>query len=630
MVNELPNIAVQGYNRERQVTFWNDASVKLYGYTAQEAMGRKLEDLIIPESLKGKVIDAIRTWFDNDVAMPSSERILRHKDGNHVSVYSSHVMQVTGQDEKTMYCVDIDLAELEQAKAREQTSRSFYRQLFDHSSSGVAVYEAIDNGRDFTFKDFNRAGEKIEKIRKDELLGRRVTEVFPGVAEFGLLDVFRRVWRTEVPEQYPLSYYQDGRLKGWRENRFYKLSTGEIVAVYDDMTQQKLLEEQQQTMARKLQQAKKMEAIGLMAGGVAHDLNNILSGITGYPELLLLQLPGESDLRKPLEAIKDSGERAAAVVADLLTVARGVASNRTVISLNTLVRVFLDSLECKKLRSQYLQVEYRLQFADNLPNISCSAVHINKCIMNLVKNAAEAMKESGTITLTTSSRVLEQQWARENGLEQGEYVVLEVADTGVGIPKENIEHIFEPFYTKKVMGRSGTGLGLAVVWNTLKEHDGTAIVRSNDQGTVFELFFPIAADDITQQELNAQGIPQGNGETVLIVDDEALLRDIARQMLARLGYSVDTVRSGESAIEFVKKKPIDLILIDMLMEPGMSGRQTYEEITKRYHGQKAVVASGFSESEDVKATLQLGAGGFIKKPYSMDQLGRVVKEVLNS
>ncbi|MBU0961346.1 MAG: response regulator, partial [Proteobacteria bacterium] len=388
-------------------------------------------------------------------------------------------------------------------------------------------------------------------------------------------------------------------------------------------------EQEKKILQEQLFRASKMEAIGLMAGGVAHDLNNILTGITGYPELLLLQLPEDSELRKPIEEIKKSGERAAAVVADLLTVARGVASVRTAASLKTLVTEYLDSPEHHHLCSLCPQVMCYHTLADDLPDISCSPIHIKKCIMNLVINAAEAIGDSGSIILKTSSIVPDMQWARENELEQKEYVILTVTDTGPGISKESVEHIFEPFYTKKVMGRSGTGLGLTVVWNTMKDHGGKIFVESSNRGTCFQLYFPVSKEkEVIQIETEKTEKIIGNGEHILIVDDEPQVRDIAGQMLQSQGYKVDSVRSGELAVEFVRKKSVDLIVIDMLMEPGMSGRRTYEEIIELYPDQKAIIASGFSENDDVQMTLQLGAGGFIKKPYSMNQLGLAVKEAL--
>ncbi|MCP4337457.1 MAG: ABC transporter substrate-binding protein [Desulfobulbaceae bacterium] len=506
-----------------------------------------------------------------------------------------------------------------------------YKDLFDHSTSGVAVYDQVDDGQDFIFKDFNKACEKIETIPREAVLGRKVTEVFPGVEKFGLLDVLRQVWQTGEPALHPVSLYKDGKIQGWRENRVYKLPTGEIVAVYDDITKQKQLEHEKQIVETQLQRAQKMEAIGLMAGGVAHDLNNILAGMTGYPELLLLTLPEDSDLRQPIEAIKESGKRAAAVVADLLTVARGAASTRSVANLNTLIIEYVDSPEWRQLHSLNQHIRCEKILDENLPNISCSPIHIKKCIMNLVTNGVEAMDTSGSIELCTNAVSPELQWLTEHGLTQKEYVVLTVTDTGIGIPKDDIEHIFEPFYSKKVMGRSGTGLGLAVVWNTVEDHDGKIFVESSENGTCFQLYFPTTnVEDASQPENNVKEKITGNNERILVVDDEPQLCDIASQMLQASGYNVDTVSSGELAIKYLEENSVDIIVIDMLMEPGMNGYQTYKEMLKLYPDQKAIIVSGFSESDDVKAALKIGATGFFKKPYSMDQLVQAVNGALNS
>jgi CheY-like chemotaxis protein len=373
-----------------------------------------------------------------------------------------------------------------------------------------------------------------------------------------------------------------------------------------------------------------MQAIGLMAGGVAHDLNNILSGIVSYPELLLHQLPENSNLRRPLLAIHRSGKRAATVVADLLTVARGAAAEQQVHDLNRMVRQYLDSPECVKLKELYPHINRQVNLDATKPFISCSPAHIQKCLMNLMINAAEAIDDQGMIRVATVNRYIVSEKEAGQDLPEGEYVVLTVEDDGSGISETDLEHIFEPFYSRKMMGRSGTGLGLTVVWNTVQDHGGRVQVESSGGGTVFRLSFPVvtgedrsaAKDDDATVNLN------GNRELVLVVDDEPQLRDIAAQILNDLNYRVESVESGEQAVEFIKKQPVDLVLIDMLMEPGMNGRQTYEEIVRLHPGQKSIIVSGFSESHDVKVALKLGVKGFLKKPYSIEQLGMAVKESL--
>lgn len=404
-----------------------------------------------------------------------------------------------------------------------------------------------------------------------------------------------------------------------------------IIVASINMTDQKRVEETQTKLEKQLRQAQTMKSLGLMAGGVAHDLNNILSGIVGYPDLILNGMSDGKDLRELILAIKNSGERAATVVADLLTIARGAASARERRNLNEIITEFLNSPECKNLKKLYPDITWQNRLDSKMPYISCSPVHINKCIVNLVTNAAEAIAESGSINITTSNQCLTPQAAIKLDMKAGDYSVLEVRDTGKGLPEEEKELIFEPFYTNKVLGRSGTGLGLTVVWNTVNEHGGKIIVESDSAGTSFKLFFPIAEDQKQSQEENCsiEDFAHQQGH-ILIVDDDSQILDIASRMLVQLGYTVDSVSSGEQAVEFLKEQSVDLILLDMLMEPGMNGYQTYKKIVIQKPRQKAIITSGFSESTDVKAAVQLGVHGFLKKPYAIEQLGKLVKEALAS
>ena len=387
--------------------------------------------------------------------------------------------------------------------------------------------------------------------------------------------------------------------------------------------------EERKRMEVLIHRAQKMEAIGMMAGGVAHDLNNILSGILSYPELMLLDLPRESPLRRPLQIIQDAGQRAADVVADLLTVARGAAATKQLTQLNSVVSEYLKAPELKYPCSANPEITIKTELADDLMYIECSPVHIRKCILNLTLNAMEASGQSGTVTISTKNRYIDTPVRGYDNVRPGEYVILSVKDTGEGIAPQDLEHIFEPFYTKKIMGRSGTGLGLAVVWNTVQDHDGYIDVITSPEGTCFEIYFP-ATRDVPEHviEKDSMNLSRGNGETVLVIDDEDYQRDIAYALLKHLGYKPHTVASGEEAIEFLSKSPVDLLLLDMIMNPGISGRQTYEQIIRMYPGQPAVIASGFSKTEDVKHTQKLGAGCFIKKPYTLTQLGTAVAREL--
>ena len=513
-----------------------------------------------------------------------------------------------------------------------ETSEAFYRQLFDHGSNAIAIYQAVNNGKDFIIVDFNKVAEETEKLKRDDIIGKNVKDVFPALQESGLLDVFKEVWESDEPFFHPPFYYNDGRIEGWRQNRVYKLPTGEIVTMYDDLTLQKQAEEEKQVMEQQLLQAQKMEAIGLLAGGVAHDLNNMLTSIVNYPEILLLQLSEESPWRSPIEKIRESGLRAAAIVADLLTVARGVAKHMETVDVNTLLDTFLDSPEFEQIEADHPHVSYITEPGTNLPAVSCSPVHVIQCIMNLVLNGSEAISGAGSITLHSRAETVEQALGVKYGIEPGPYVVIGVSDTGSGIPEENVDHIFEPFYTKKVMGKkSGTGLGLSIVWNTMLDHHGKAIVHSSQIGSHFDLYFPATKQTPTAHQTKPILTElQGKGETILVVDDEPQLRIIASQILEKLGYTAITKESGEEAFTYVKNHPVDLLLLDMIMDPGLNGRETYEKILSICPNQRALLVSGYSETVEVEKAFALGASAFVKKPYSMHELGVAIKKIFIS
>lgn len=384
-------------------------------------------------------------------------------------------------------------------------------------------------------------------------------------------------------------------------------------------------------LQQQLHRDSKMKAIGLMAGGVAHDLNNILSGVISYPELMLLDLEEDSPLRRPLKAIRQSGLDASDVVSDLLTVARGIAAKTEILNPNDLIRDYLDSADFKQLLASYPLIGATTSLAPDLQNISCSPIHFRKCLMNLTTNGLEAIAGNGQLSISTENHHQETSSgpADKGGLGAGDYAKIIFHDSGTGIGPDEINHIFEPFYTKKVMGRSGTGLGLAVIWNTMQDHGGIVAVTSNSHGTTFTLYFPcVEAEGITVMKQGESALIKGRGETILVIDDEQRQRDIAGDLLTSLGYMVETSASGEEAVEYLKSHSVDMLVLDMIMSPGQNGLVTYQQILELHPAQKALIASGFAENGDVRATLSLGASGFISKPYTMQEIGSAIYKIL--
>ncbi len=565
------------------------------------------------------------------VAVHVEDEVFWKKDGKAIHVeYRSHPIFKDNEVTGAVITV-INISKRWKAQQALHESEERYRSLVQTAHDAIV---SINRFGEIIF--WNASAERIFGYSSDKILGHNVTEIMPESYRTAHKFAIQSISGPESSKLVGRSIELTGRKEDGSEFPIeLSLSSWErdgilcFTSIIRDISDRKETENEKAKLFDRLQRARKMEAIGLMAGGVAHDLNNILSGIVSYPELVLMKLPKDSNVRPAIEAIHESGVRASEVVADLLTVARGVASSKQTANLNTLVIEYLTSPEGEKLKEYYPAITILTDCQKDLNNISCSPVHIKKCLMNLMTNATEAMEKKGKIIISTRNQYLRSPIDKHNYVPKGDYVVLKIKDTGEGISHSDIDHIFEPFYTKKIMGRSGTGLGLAIVWNTIKDHGGGISVSSNENGTSFELFFPIT-HDIPAKKIQALGIDQlqGSREKILVVDDEPLLREIAIDILESLNYQGHSVSSGEEAVDYLSEEKVHLVILDMVMDPGMNGRETYEQILELHPTQKALICSGFSENEDVEEAQRLGAGSFVKKPYSLEQLGFAIKEEL--
>jgi len=401
--------------------------------------------------------------------------------------------------------------------------------------------------------------------------------------------------------------------------------------VVEEITHRKRMDEERQKLEERLKRAEKMETLGQLAGGIAHDLNNILGVLVGYSELLQEKIEEPSPLRRYVDSILQSGIRAAAIIQDLLTMARRGVSVSEAVNFNRLVEAYMRSPEFEAVRAHHPLVTYRTDLGKDLINILGSQVHLTKAITNLVSNASEAIAGRGEVTIRTENRYMDQPIQGYDHIDEGDYIAFTVSDTGKGISPEDLGKIFEPFYTKKVMGRSGTGLGLTVVWGTVKDHRGYIDVKSEEgTGSHFTLYFPVTREEIAEER---KGAPpetlQCRGESVLVVDDVKEQRELAVSMLTRLDCRVSAVSSGEEALEYVRTNRVDLIVLDMIMDPGMDGLETYRRILEIRPGQKAIIVSGFSETEKVREAQALGAGAYVRKPYMLEKIGLAIRQELD-
>jgi two-component system cell cycle sensor histidine kinase/response regulator CckA len=477
----------------------------------------------------------------------------------------------------------------------------------------------------------HKGAREDQYVSPEEFLGKKISEIVPPEAGTLFLKKIEDALSTRRIQIFEYELPIKGKSLNF-ECRMVSFTEETTMAIVRNITESKQAAKDKSRLEEQLRKAQKMEAIGTLAGGVAHDLNNVLSGLVTYPELILMDLPQDSPLRKSILAIQKSGERATNIVQDLLTLARRGVSVSEVVNVNDIIRDFIKSPEYEKLKQNHPNVQLETDLELNLLSVGGSSVHLSKTLMNLVSNATEAMPEGGIVSISSENRYIDKPIRGYDDIEEGDYVTLRVSDSGIGIPAHDIERIFEPFYTKKAMGRSGTGLGMAVVWGTVKDHKGYIDVQSVEgKGSTFVIYLPASRQELSREEmpLSIEDY-MGNGERILVVDDVEEQRDIASRVLQKLGYSVKSVSSGEEAVDYMKNNSADLLVLDMIMDPGIDGLETYKRILQLHPHQKAIIASGFTESKRVKEAQKLGAGAYVKKPYLLEKVAVAIREELYS
>ena len=404
-------------------------------------------------------------------------------------------------------------------------------------------------------------------------------------------------------------------------------------------------EQHEQTLKDRLARAERLESVGMLAGGVAHDLNNMLGPIVALPELMLMELddlPDEAaatrkSLRQDLSMIETAAKRAAMVIGDLLSLSRRGNVTKRALDLNKIMSITKASPELIALSAEFPEVSITFSMTDEPLPVRGSDAHLVRILTNLTRNAAEAIVGTGSITLTTGKASIAEPMVGLELMEPGEYALITVADTGCGIDESEIARIFDPFYTKKQQGaRSGTGLGLSLAHGIVKDHEGFLDLHSEiGKGTTFELYIPLEQGTVITSDVEpVKELPRGS-ERILIIDDDTGQRTIADRTLSALGYDATTAASGREGVALVRalgaegSPPYDLILLDMIMEADFDGVETYTAITELHPDQRFIVISGYTTTERGQLLLSRGVP-WVSKPYSTTTLAQVVRVALDS
>jgi len=471
----------------------------------------------------------------------------------------------------------------------------------------------------------NEAFERHTGWHRDEVIGRPGSILDgPGTDASLIARMHEHLRRGETIRAEVLQYTREGR-EYWAELVVVPVhdSTGEHthwVSVHRDVSERKQLEGQ-------LFQAQKMEAVGRLAGGVAHDFNNVLTAISGFSELLLEELPAGEGPHEEVQQIKAAAERATGLTRQLLAFSRKQILRPRLVDVGALVRTVERLLE----RAVTEEVVIRMHVAEFTSPVLADAVQLEQVLLNLAVNASEAMPDGGTLTIEVSDIALGESYAhRHHGVQPGHYVCLSVSDTGVGMDRATRERIWEPFFTTKL---GGTGLGLSTVYGIVRQSGGHVWVYSEPgTGTTFRIYLPVSTNDVPDEAIDhAPASALGGTETILVVEDEALVRNVTRAMLSRRGYTVLVANDGDHAQRIASEHfgVIDLLLTDVVM-PRANGRRVAERLRMLRPGLRVVYMSGYTEDAIVHHGVLEAGIVLLEKPFTEGDLARTVRAVLDA
>ncbi len=620
MIDQILATSLEGFilaDTEGKILDVNASYCEMVGYRREELLEMSIFDM--EQSMSA---DQIRQRIREMVSAGGAkfQTCHRHKNGGMVELEVS-ITIITRDDTPLVAAFVRDVTEQKKMLEALQASEKSYRELFDNATDAIYIQD-----REGRFLDVNQGAVKMYGYPREFFIGK-TPEPLSAPGKNDLKKVGEMVQKAFEGEPQRFEFWglrSNGEAfpKEVRLNKGTYMGRDVVIAFAQDITERKRLEEQ-------LLQAQKMEAIGKLAGGVAHDFNNLLTVINGYSDLLLQQISPDDPTYISIQQIQKAGIRATELTAQLLAFSRRQMIQPSILNLNHVVKDTEKML--RRLIGENIILETFLE--ENLGNIRADMGQMEQIILNLAVNARDAMPRGGKLIIETANVILDDEYTRQHiDVQPGQYVLLAITDTGLGMDTEILPHIFEPFFTTKKVGE-GTGLGLSTVYGIVKQNKGNIWVYSEPgEGSTFKIYLPRVDEEISFQN-HHQRIPSRlrGTETILIVEDDENVRKLSKEVLLTQGYRVLEAHNGEQAIEIYKQQgeTIDLILTDVIM-PGMSGKELVDLLLSINAELKVIFFSGYTDNTIVHQGILDEDTHFIQKPFSPLALLEKIRTVLDS
>ncbi len=602
-------------DEQGRVVFWNPAAEQVFGYTKEEVLGQVLWGLVFPEEVFSEAMARILSFGQtgtDEAAGRTTEQNLRRKNGE---VFPAEMSLAAMEVDGRWHSVSIvrDITRRRKAEETLRQSEHKYRTLVERASEGIVIIQdglvkyanpslakilgySVEELIDTSFLDYAHPDElaAVKEIYDDRMSGEASPTAYSSVLRH------RDGHRISVEVSAAVIQYEDrpadlGSLRDVTEiERLWKLES----------------------------RAKRLETAGQIAGQVAHDFNNLLGPLMAYPGIARDELPEDHPVLAYLDEIEKSARQIADINRQLLTLGRRGHYNQEPLSINEVVREVVRDIGDVP---STLVVEVLTY--DNLFNVMAGRAQIHRALSNLVVNARDALQDIGQINLVTENMYVDNDSIRYGTVPRGEYVKITISDNGSGIPEEIAQKIFDPFFSTKTADKKrGSGLGLSVVDAVVKDHNGHLDMQSAvGQGTSFYIYLPITREALPD---SAKAEIVGGTETVLVVDDDEVQRTVLLRLLANLGYQAQAVKSGEEAVNRLQNQPYNLVVLDMVMPNGIDGAETFRRILRINPAQKALIVSGFAESDRVQTAQRIGAGAYIRKPLTRETIAQALRHEL--